>query len=227
MQLRCCLEEQLRDRLVAGVEHAEVKQKLLKEDSLTYKKAKQILESWNDISNATVNHSDIQPSEVLFNKRVSSKPQRKNFQLQHESIRKGQNQFSSSHSSSKPTGRCQSCGGQHLRSSCKFRQAECHACHKIGHIAKVCRSSSKLYKTYKVETDLDVNVFTVNKSEHIYRAVTFNNGETKQFVVDTGSPISFLPLKDFYNLGFSKEVLQPSTAVIKGVSGHELRVIDN
>ena len=36
------------------------------------------------------------------------------------------------------TGKCFSCGGSHLRYTCKFRDAECHNCHKKGHIKKVC-----------------------------------------------------------------------------------------
>uniref|UniRef100_A0A914Z5J2 Gag protein n=1 Tax=Panagrolaimus superbus TaxID=310955 RepID=A0A914Z5J2_9BILA len=33
---------------------------------------------------------------------------------------------------------CASCGGQHSRDSCRFRNAVCHACNKSGHIEKVC-----------------------------------------------------------------------------------------
>uniref|UniRef100_A0AC34FQP6 RNA-directed DNA polymerase n=1 Tax=Panagrolaimus sp. ES5 TaxID=591445 RepID=A0AC34FQP6_9BILA len=38
---------------------------------------------------------------------------------------------------------CASCGGNHARTSCRFKDAECRLCKKIGHIAKVCRSSNK------------------------------------------------------------------------------------
>ena len=35
---------------------------------------------------------------------------------------------------------CHRCLGCHLPQMCQFRQAECHECHKKGHIAKACKS---------------------------------------------------------------------------------------
>ena len=35
---------------------------------------------------------------------------------------------------------CASCGGQHARQKCKFREAQCRACGKLGHIARACYS---------------------------------------------------------------------------------------
>uniref|UniRef100_A0A7E4V1P9 CCHC-type domain-containing protein n=1 Tax=Panagrellus redivivus TaxID=6233 RepID=A0A7E4V1P9_PANRE len=35
---------------------------------------------------------------------------------------------------------CPSCGKPHLRATCRFLKEECHKCHKVGHIASVCRS---------------------------------------------------------------------------------------
>ena len=40
--------------------------------------------------------------------------------------------------SKSPKGKCFSCGANHLRQSCKYRDAECHKCHKKGHISRVC-----------------------------------------------------------------------------------------
>ena len=37
---------------------------------------------------------------------------------------------------------CASCGGNHFRSTCRFRNAKCHRCGKIGHIQKACRAQS-------------------------------------------------------------------------------------
>ena len=36
------------------------------------------------------------------------------------------------------TGKCASCGGDHVRKTCRFISAKCHNCGKIGHIARVC-----------------------------------------------------------------------------------------
>ena len=36
---------------------------------------------------------------------------------------------------------CCRCGGSHSSSACRFLKEKCHVCGKLGHIAKVCRSS--------------------------------------------------------------------------------------
>lgn len=43
-------------------------------------------------------------------------------------------------STSSKRGSCDSCGGQHLRTQCKFRNAECYSCGRSGHIKKVCKA---------------------------------------------------------------------------------------
>lgn len=35
---------------------------------------------------------------------------------------------------------CASCGGNHNRSACKFKNVECWHCGRKGHMAKVCRT---------------------------------------------------------------------------------------
>ena len=40
-----------------------------------------------------------------------------------------------------PPRNCYRCGGKHSPDSCWFKEAECHACHKKGHIARVCKTN--------------------------------------------------------------------------------------
>ncbi|KAH7710996.1 hypothetical protein AAVH_21707 [Aphelenchoides avenae] len=47
----------------------------------------------------------------------------------------------SSGDSEVPRGQCFSCGGSHLRSTCKHRNSKCHTSGLVGHISKVCRKS--------------------------------------------------------------------------------------
>ena len=55
--------------------------------------------------------------------------------------------------------------------------------------------------------------------------MVFQNGSKKDFIVDTGSPITFLPIRDLQQLGIKKSTIQPSSTEIEGVSGHTLPVI--
>jgi len=50
------------------------------------------------------------------------------------------NNNSSSYSDRRP---CDSCGGAHPRSTCRFRWVLCRACNKEGHIERVCRASRR------------------------------------------------------------------------------------
>ena len=41
---------------------------------------------------------------------------------------------------------CYRCGANHASTTCQFRSVQCHACGKIGHIGKVCRSKPRAGK---------------------------------------------------------------------------------
>lgn len=40
--------------------------------------------------------------------------------------------------------RCNSCGGDHERDSCRFRTSVCFKCQKVGHVVSVCRSTDSI-----------------------------------------------------------------------------------
>ena len=96
-------------------------------------------------------------------------------------------------------GTCFSCGGNHLRTSCKFRAAICHKCKKIGHIAKVCKSSSFVPKFIQdsgnnIEESSDLYSLIIESSKYLKEEIKFANGRSHSFILDTGSPINLLPI---------------------------------
>ena len=120
------LEEHLRDRLVAGINNNEIKKKLLMQATLDYSTAKQICESFADIT-AVVSQND--EGSVVHKVNISSNFRSKSgFQSTKSQERKPR------------IGKCVSCGDMHDRSSCKFRNAQCRNCMKTGHISKVCKT---------------------------------------------------------------------------------------
>ena len=50
---------------------------------------------------------------------------------------------------------CYRCGGTHPADRCRFKDSECHYCHKKGHIAKVCRAKQRSRNT---ENTLQVTI---------------------------------------------------------------------
>ena len=124
------LPEALRDRFVYGLRSAGTRRKLLAIADLTFDKAV----------------TDAQADELATRDAV---------EVSADSSRSGASGGSSSvhqvYSTSKtrlPSGRqaetspCYRCGGQHLPKECRFRDAECRFCHKIGHLQRVCRSKN-------------------------------------------------------------------------------------
>ena len=138
------LNDQLRDRLVAGINDIEVEKKLLQELNLSYVKAKEIVFDCDKVNSAIS-----APMQVL---QLDDSPQQQvNFTKPHHQTsqrfyngKRNSNfkQYTPLSSSKQPSGKCYSCGGNHFRPQCKFRNSKCNTCGKQGHISKVCRSNS-------------------------------------------------------------------------------------
>ena len=111
------LDDMLRDRLVCGIRDARVQRRLLAETSLDFKKAFELAQA---AEIAEQNARDIQ-------KLPSAEPQ----------------PLHDIGKVSLPARSCYRCGGAHSADKCRFKDSECHHCHKKGHIAKVCRSKAK------------------------------------------------------------------------------------
>ncbi|KRZ91539.1 LanC-like protein 2 [Trichinella sp. T8] len=110
------LEIMLRDRLVIGLRDEELQLRLFFRKNLTFESALEEVLS----AEAAAQHT----REVRASDNTSSNV----YQLQAKTA--------------KQATICQSCGGTHIRSQCRFRNARCRACQKVGHIAKLCRSKA-------------------------------------------------------------------------------------
>ena len=125
------LNDMLRDRLVCGVNDDRIQLKLLAEkDTLTFENAMELALA---MEAASKNAKDLCAGITCATVNA---------------VKQG-NQFKS------PKGKCFSCGANHLRQSCKYRDAECHKCHKKGHISRVCGmfASSSTTDKHRDSTD--------------------------------------------------------------------------
>ncbi len=231
------LDIQLRDRIVAGVNDPEVQKKLLREQQLTLQIAKRTLEEWDDVNNAIASASNV----FYGQKQTRQGSSKKNVPQRKLDSKRGELNSSCRFDSRPQTDReatsatCDSCGGLHLRKTCRFRHVVCRSCNRQGHIAKVCRSEKVNYTVSKSPAATrdsdnssveDIKVFTLSAtSKHLFHTLRFKNGQTHDFIVDTGSPISFMPLAEFHKLGFKDTQLCSTSATIKGVSGQSLPVV--
>jgi len=67
--------------------------------------------------------------------------------------------------------------------------------------------------------------FSIDSTLHIHEELNFDNGTSHQFILDTGSPINFMPIRllETLKLG-NKQSLSSTSVKIRGVSGHKLHV---
>ncbi|KRY52595.1 Transposon Tf2-9 polyprotein [Trichinella britovi] len=118
------LETMLRDRLVCGLRDEAVQLRLFAKKVLTFQMAQEEALS----AEAACKHaSDIRTVNV-----DSSAPN-----IHH---------MSSKRQTYKQANVCASCGGQHNRALCRFKNAVCRCCQKAGHIERVCRSKQRRSK---------------------------------------------------------------------------------
>lgn len=146
---------------------------------------------------------------------------------------------------------CYRCGDAHDAKTCRFKEAKCHKCQKLGHIAKVCRSKkpaagrrnaphgwqSKKREEPRVKyleseipptTDTgqqDLSLFTVgNSSAHTIRVEVKVNDTPLVMEVDTGAAVSLLSEETFKSK-FPGMQLHPTSLLLKTYTGEPLDIV--
>lgn len=122
------LQLMLRDRIVCGINNDRIQRQLLAETDLTFNKALAIAVA---AETATKNAQDLQnPSAAV-----------KCFKVNKGSHKGGAIKGAAPE--------CYRCKRQHLAPEYKFKQEKCHACGKVGHIARACRNKNTQKKSTK------------------------------------------------------------------------------
>ena len=120
------LKENLRDRLVAGVNNDKIQQRLLQNPGLTFESA---LTTCLAMETAAKNVHDL--SQVA----------------QASTVHKLQSNNNNYVGDNKKT-TCYRCGRKHNPDVCWFKNATCNLCGKTGHIKPVCRSNQQQSETF-------------------------------------------------------------------------------
>ena len=156
----------IRDRLVCGIRNDRIQQRLLAESTLTLENAIKIATS---MERAAMNLEDIHKSrdtEASVMKVQPGPGEKSSFQ-----------------------GPCYRCGGRHAFDSCRFRDSECHYCHKRGHIAKKCckkqadmkRSGAPQRSTHMVREE---NINSDEEEEDMNALYKMDYGRTKPIKIE-------------------------------------------
>ncbi|KFD59948.1 hypothetical protein M514_27867, partial [Trichuris suis] len=194
------LTERLRDQLVCGLRDNAIQRRLLAETSLTFDEAfKRAL-----AGEAAANQAKEVQAQNSFAGTISS-----SHHVQHG--KKNSSSFRRHGQSNGQKKTCAGCGGQHKREDCKFKDSECHFCHKRGHIAKVCRSQgSSQQKPQQMPVRKGSSAHQLEELEEVYmeshihnilpstdspkkiRVTVYIEGQPLTMEVDSGSNFSLI-----------------------------------
>ena len=233
------LEDMLCDRLIVGVRNDDLRRKLLAQPDTGFQRIQEIAiaheTAARDASAVTVSRDAASGEVHLVNR--PSRPTRR-----------------APDTVTTAPQLCAGCAGPHLRSECRFRNARCRVCQKLGHISTVCRAKTRRRRpddeqgqpaeataSAHVVSDLDYSVFTLSgngvqarrgakedldSSPPIIVPITLNDRST-QMCVDTGADFSCITLSCFDNLWPTKPTprLEPFTKQLKAYTGQSVFVV--
>ncbi|KRY41817.1 hypothetical protein T01_5853, partial [Trichinella spiralis] len=185
------LETMLRDRLVCGLRDEAVQLRLFAKKVLTFQMAQEEALS----AEAACKHV----CEIRAVNVDSSAPN-----IHH---------MSSKRQTYKQANVCASCGGQHNRAFCRFKNAVCRCCQKAGHIERVCRPKQRRSKPQAKASAISVadthqsyllNCITCRSTASL-RSLKLSvflsiGGKRCQLEVDSGSDVTIISEQTFEDL---------------------------
>jgi predicted aspartyl protease len=221
------LDEMLRDRLVCGVNEDRIQRRLLAEPVLDLKKA---LEIAHGMETAAKDVRDLK----------GETPNKRDYPMNKLHGGKHSNEYKD----------CYRCGGKHDHSKCRFKTETCHKCGKMGHIAKVCRSSKtissekgrqkpgknfrkkkgrgpEMNKVEQTESDeeLEYNLFSLKDKTPPYSENLNVNGMDVNMEIDTGASFSVINEKTFQEISRGKknlELKQTEISLVRTFTGEKI-----
>ena len=134
--------------------------------------------------------------------------------IKEEPIQRMERRFNNRPKQNFQTGKqCKFCGAPKWNPTytCPAREANCRNCEKNGHFAKVCRAPRRINrkvneitereeKTENESNETDTSIYHIKKINQIkekrqsYTADVKINGKEKTFIIDTGSPVTIMPM---------------------------------
>ena len=159
------LEQVLRDVFAMGVADRETQRKMREVKNLTFAKAVELALARESLSREIADSTNEQNAAGVHalthsrSRRQWTQGRRSDSSRQ-DTGRGVQGQSSSGrsqgqHVKKKSTGarKCHRCGKNHDASSCKYREYECHLCHRRGHLRSMCRSKVKFLESQSGEKE--------------------------------------------------------------------------
>ena len=197
----------LRDRFVCGLNNESVQKRLLQEKDLTFERATSLALAM-EMAQRDAQELQEKPDVHKFAQTNSTFKQNKTPRPAHKTpVPKPGKKFP----------QCLSCGkNNHTRSNCFYRDATCNACHKKGHISKVCKSNSNK-GVHEIEEQNEL-FHLAKRSPKMMLEVNIDNVKAKM-ELDTGSSLSIMTLEDYRRLFHRDPDLRTTNVRLKTYTG--------
>lgn len=191
-------DEMVRDRIVAGVQSREIREKLLTEgDTLTMEKAIEIATHFEATQQCLASMASKPPAaEVasLHRKKPVSKFKPEQSTPRYTSI-----------------SNCKNCSGTHAKRSCPAYGQTCHFCKKKNHYEKCCLKKKKnKHNVHSLEeeddhsSDHEFYVYGIHsrnsQPDTVCVDLQLNTGDSINVKVDTGAQVNVLPMHSYQKL---------------------------
>nr|XP_029733914.1 uncharacterized protein K02A2.6-like [Aedes albopictus] len=228
------LDRMLIEQLLHGLEARDICDEIIAKSPTTFKDAYDIAHALEATRNTAreINMGTSPPYPEAANKLGYEKPRTKKSQPRHRSPSFQQKQYANeprSESEEKPRAKtypnsaggsssCNGCGGQHLRSQCRFRDARCNVCNKKGHIARV-----QSRETPASEVDL---VQSLNQVSSVGKKMidVGIDGRHLQMELDTGAPCGIVGESTLRKIK-PKFSLLPTDRQFSSYTGHRINCL--
>ncbi|XP_031570808.1 uncharacterized protein K02A2.6-like [Actinia tenebrosa] len=228
------LNDMLKDRLVAGINDEKIQKRLLIETDLTFEKAYNISVT-EELANQDAHALQTPTGSGPVNKvgcSPKTAPNKASYTHSAHPMSSGAYKQGNKH--------CFRCGDKsHTAPKCRFINAKCHYCSKVGHIEKVCLSKQKIQQPKKerheqtnaVEAELNLdednsdlfNIQSDSVTPPLHVDVIVDDVQMK-FQLDTGAGVSLINQTDFVR-HFGNTPLDPASVKLRSYTGNKLTVV--
>ncbi|UYV78128.1 hypothetical protein LAZ67_16000203, partial [Cordylochernes scorpioides] len=174
------LDDRLRDRLVCGLRNEFLVKRLLSEKDLTFEKAVNLaLCDESASTDASILQEKMPELNVISKLNKFESPKFKPNKVNSNSFKKSVNKLV-----------CIRCKGNHLPKVCKFQNAKCFKCGKIGHLQKACltKANNLTYLHNKINSFSDPSLNNLKTDDEICPFyITANlDGNEIAMLIDSG-----------------------------------------